>query len=70
MNASTRLLEEKYRRAAAFGKYLEDHPDKGNTLIDELQRQTTLYRIAISNVLQDRLPKEPKKRAVKKSNTG
>lgn len=70
MNASTRLLEEKYRRAMAFGKYLDDHPEKDNPLIAELQRQTTLYRIAITNVLQDRQPKEPKKSARKKSNTG
>ena len=64
MNTSTRLLEEKYVRAAAFGKYLDDHPDKG-ILMDELKTQTCLYRIAIANVLADRLPKEPKKRARK-----
>lgn len=64
MNASTQLLEEKYRRAMAFSQYLEAHPDEG-PLLEELKRQTCLYRIAITNVLQDRMPKETKKRASK-----
>jgi len=67
VSASQILLEEKYRRATAFGKYLDEHPDEG-PLIEELKTQTCLYRIAIANVLSDRVPKEPKKRARKVAN--
>ena len=51
MSASVTLLEEKYRRSVAFGKYLEQHPDCDNPLVVELIRQTSMYRIALSNVL-------------------
>ena len=51
VSASVTLLEEKYRRSAAFGKYLEQHPDCDNPLVVELIRQTSMYRIALSNVL-------------------
>jgi hypothetical protein len=69
VSASQALLEEKYRRATAFGKYLDEHPD-GGPLIDELKRQTCLYRIAIANVLSDRVPKEPRKRGRESANKG
>ena len=57
-NASQVLLEEKYRRAMAFGKYLEQHPDQG-PLTKELQRALTHYRIALHNVLEERKEAEP-----------
>ncbi len=65
VSASQTLLEEKYRRAMAFGKYLESHPDVSDPLIVELKRSTCIYRMAIANVLESRLPKEPKKRGKK-----
>lgn len=70
MSASQLLLEEKYRRAMDFGKYLDGHPDQNDPLLLELKRQTSMYRIALHNVLQDRLPKEPKKRGKQKRNAG
>ncbi|KKM86604.1 hypothetical protein LCGC14_1277410 [marine sediment metagenome] len=51
MIASVTLLEEKYRRSMSFSKYLEQHPDCDNPLVVELIRQTSMYRIALSNVL-------------------
>ncbi len=67
MSASQVLLEEKYTRAMAFGKYLDQHPDnsENNTtasLHTELQRSVTVYRIALHNVLQDRLNRAGPKR--------
>ncbi len=69
MSTSTVVLEEKCRRAFAFVKYLGAHQNEG-PLMEELRRQTCLYRIAITNVLMDRLPQEPKKRARKVANKG
>jgi len=51
VSASVTLLEEKYRRSMSFSKYLEQHPDCDNPLVVELIRQTSMYRIALSNVL-------------------
>lgn len=65
VSASQILLEEKYRRAVSFGKYLDEHPDEG-PLMDALRQQLCLYRIAIANILGDRLPKDSKKRGRKK----
>lgn len=58
MSASTALLEEKLRRAMSFGKYLDQHPDNDDPLHVELVKQTCMYRIALANLLQSRLPKE------------
>jgi len=64
VSTSQVLLGEKYRRAMAFGKYLEEHPDQSE-LEKELQRATTLYRIALHNVLQDHLQRAVNGRAKK-----
>lgn len=55
MSTSLILLEEKYRRAMAFGKYLDQHPEQG-PLAKELQRSLTNYRIALSNFIKDQRP--------------
>ena len=65
MSTSQLLIEEKYTRAMAFGKYLEAHPDQ-TALDKELQRATTIYRIALHNILQDRLHAAVNKRAKQK----
>ncbi len=46
------MLEEKYRRAMAFGKYLDQHPDQ-SALTIELQRCLTNYRIALANLIEE-----------------
>ena len=54
MSASLAMLEVKYQRAMTFGEYLEQHPDQ-SPLDKELKRSLMLYRIALHNVLQDRI---------------
>lgn len=54
VSASQLLLEEKHRRAKRFGAYLEQHPiHSGTPLGEELLRATSIYRMAIHNVLQE-----------------
>ena len=54
VSASQVLLEEKYRRAQSFGTYLEQHPThSGTPLGKELLRATSIYRMAIHNILQE-----------------
>lgn len=62
VSASQLLLEEKYKRSIAFGRYLDQHPSQ-TELDKQLQRATTDYRMALSNVLQDRLTPVRRKRA-------
>lgn len=61
VSASQLLLEAKYERAIAFGKYLDQHPSQME-LDKELQRATTMYRMALANVLNDRRTPARRKR--------
>ncbi len=64
MSVSQTLLEVKYKRAMAFGEYLDQHPDQ-SPLMKQLQQTLTMYRVALHVVLQDRLPKPPRKKRAK-----
>lgn len=58
VSSSLALLEAKYKRAARFGEYLEQHPEADNPLSDELQRSLTLYRIALTNLIKSKQAEE------------
>lgn len=64
VSASLVLLEEKYRRSHAFGKYLEQHPATCPLTV-ELHRQNCMYRIALHNLIQSiKADEKPKLHAV------
>lgn len=54
VSISQTLLEEKHTRAAEFGRYLEQHPDTDTILGAELMRATSIYRIALANLITDK----------------